>query len=331
VIIAGSITNYRPEKKETISSMESKFTVSDTTTFSALIWNVGYAGLGEEMDFFYDGGKSVRDTEENTRRNFQMIKKFLSWNEHVNFILLQEVDEKSKRSFNINQVEDINFLMAGHFPFFAPNYKSIYVPLPVFKPLGKINSGLLTLSSYVPMKTTRHSFPGNYAWPKSNFMLKRCFLVNRFNLENGKELLIINTHNSAYDDGSLRKQQMEHLKEYLTLEEEKGNYILVGGDWNQCPPEFEPKFTNHLFDTVNLSYIDKDYLSENWNWAYDSMEPTNRRITRPYEQGKTPVTLIDFFLVSPNIEVIKCKNISMEFKYSDHQPVYLEFKLKSDG
>ena len=25
------------------------------------------------------------------------------------------------------------------------------------------------------------------------------------------------------------------LEEY-----EKGNYIVVGGDWNQCPPDFKP-------------------------------------------------------------------------------------------
>jgi endonuclease/exonuclease/phosphatase family metal-dependent hydrolase len=330
VIVVGSITNYSPEKAEVISHMDNEFIVSDSSTFSALVWNIGYAGLGAEMDFFYDGGEKVRDTEDNVRRNFQMIKKFLSWNEHVNFILLQEVDEKSRRSYKLNEVEDINFLMAGHFPFFAPNYKSVYVPVPVFKPLGQVKSGLLTLSSHVPQNTTRFSFPGNYAWPKSNFMLKRCFLVNRYTLNNGKELLIINTHNSAYDDGSLRKQQMDYLKDFLIKEERKGNYILVGGDWNQCPPEFKPNFSNHLFDTVNLSYIDKDYLPENWNWIYDSIEPTNRRISIPYEQGKTPVTLIDFFLASPNIEIIKCKNISMEFKYSDHQPVYVEFKLKSD-
>ena len=48
-------------------------------------------------------------------------------------------------------------------------------------------------------------------------MLDRCFLVNRYPVSNGNELLMINTHNSAYDDGSLRKQQMDFLKDFLWL------------------------------------------------------------------------------------------------------------------
>ncbi len=328
VIIVGSATDYKPDNEEIISNLDDEFPVSDTSTFTALIWNIGYAGLGAGMDFFYDGGKKVRDNEDNTQRNFHMIKKFLSWNEHIDFILLQEVDEKSKRSYNINEVDDINVLMASHFPFFALNYKSFFIPLPVFSPLGQVKSGLLTLSSYIPQNTTRYSFPGNYSWPKSNFMLDRCFLVTRYTLENGKDLLIINTHNSAYDDGSLRKQQMDYLRKFLTEEEKLGNYILVGGDWNQCPPDFSPNFEGAVFDTVNLSFIDKNYLPGNWNWVYDPSEPTNRRVTMSFTKGKTPVTLIDFFLASPNIEILNCKNITMDFKYSDHQPVYVEFKLR---
>ena len=31
---------------------------------------------------------------------------------------------------------------------------------------------------------------------------------------------------------------MEYLKKMLELEYSQGNYIVVGGDWNQCPPGF---------------------------------------------------------------------------------------------
>ncbi len=330
IIIIGTITNYRPPKSEIISSLDSKFTISDTATYTALIWNIGYAGLGAGMDFFYDGGKQVRDSKDNTYRNFQMIKKFLDREGVVDFIMMQEVDRKSKRSYKINQVEEINVLMAGHFPFFATNYKSFFVPLPLFKPMGQVNSGLLTLSSRVPQNTIRYSFPGNYAWPKSNFMLDRCFLVCRYTLDNGRDLLVINTHNSAYDDGTLRKKQMEYLKTFLLDEERKGNFILVGGDWNQSPPNFEPGFTGQVFDTLTMSYISSTYLPNDWKWVYDSSEPTNRWVTVPYQKGKTPVTTIDFYLASPNIDILQCKTISMDFKYSDHQPVFLKFKLKTD-
>jgi endonuclease/exonuclease/phosphatase family metal-dependent hydrolase len=330
VIIIGTITNYRPPETEVISSLDSKFIISDTATYTALIWNIGYAGLGAGMDFFYDGGKRVRDSKDNTYRNFQMIKKILDGEGQVDFIMLQEVDKKSKRSYEINEVEEINVLMAEHFPFFASNYKSFFVPLPLFMPMGQVNSGLLTLSSEVPQNTIRYSYPGNYVWPKSNFMLDRCFLVCRYTLKNGKDLLVINTHNSAYDNGLLRKKQLGYLKTFLLDEEKKGNYILVGGDWNQSPPDFEPGFTGQVFDTLNRSYISSTFLSNDWKWIYDPSEPTNRRISVPYQKGETPVTLIDFYLASPNIDVLRCKTISLDFKYTDHQPVFLKFKLKAD-
>lgn len=327
VILYGTITDFKPVEKETISKMEDKFTISDTTLYSILIYNIGYCGLGAEMDFFYDGGTKVRDTEDNTRRNLYNITSWLRENNFIDFIMLQEVDFKARRSYKINQIENFNLSLADYFPFFAINYKCRFVPVPLTKPMGKVESGLLTLSKYVPASSERYSFPGNYSWPVNTFQLDRCFLVNRYLLENGKELLVINTHNSAYDDGTLRSQQKAYLKKFLEAEEQKGNYIIVGGDWNECPPEFIPAFEGHVFDTVDLYYIDKTYMPDGWKWSYDNTEPTNRRVITSYEKGKCPVTLIDFYLTSPNIEVVRCKGVSTDFAFSDHQPVFLQFRL----
>ena len=38
---------------------------------SILSWNVGYAGLGEESDFFMDGGKQPRDAVAVARSGFE--------------------------------------------------------------------------------------------------------------------------------------------------------------------------------------------------------------------------------------------------------------------
>jgi endonuclease/exonuclease/phosphatase family metal-dependent hydrolase len=328
VILFGTITDFKPAETEVVSKLDDEFSISDTVVYSALIYNIGYCGLGANMDFFYDGGTKVRDTEDNTRQNLYKITDWLRQNDTIDFMLLQEVDVKSRRSYGINQVESFNLSFADYFPFYATNYRAKFVPVPFTKPMGKVESGLLTLSKHIPLSSTRYSFPGNYAWPKSTFMLDRCFLENRYKLENGKELLIINTHNSAYDDGTLRSQQKAYLKKYLEAEEEKGNYIIVGGDWNECPPEFVPAFDNHLFDTLELYYIDKDYMPQGWNWSYDKTEPTNRRVIIPYEKGKSAVTLIDFYLSSPNIEVFQTKTIPTGFENSDHQPVLIQFGLK---
>ena len=158
-------------------------------------------------------------------------------------------------------------------------------------------------------------------------MLDRCFLVNRYHLANHKDLLIINTHNSAYDDGSLRAQQMDFLSAYLISEYEKGNYVIVGGDWNQTPFGIEPELPAHRFDTENLTYVGKDYPAPGWTWAYDPDLPTNRRVSIPYDQDRSLTTIIDCFLLSPNIVLEHVETIDLNFENSDHQPVLLRASL----
>jgi len=97
--------------------------------------------------------------------------------------------------------------------------------------------------------------------------------------------------------------------------ESRGDYVLVGGDWNQLPPSFEGE-----------NVIPKDYLPD-WEWAYDPNTPTNRSLEKPYD-GTNKQKIIDFYLVSPNLTVTSVKTDDLKFKYSDHQPVSISFQLK---
>lgn len=326
LIVISTITDYKPAETELIAQNEDAPLINDSI-FSALIWNIGYAGLSAKMDFFYDGGKQVRPDEKTVDKNLKEITSFLKHYNKTDFVILQEVDEKSKRSYNKNEISAIKSSLADHSSYFAYNYKVAFVPLPPSKPMGRVSSGLLSFSKARPAKVERHSFPGNYSWPKNLFMLDRCFLVSRFSLKNKKELLVINTHNSAYDDGTLRDNQMNYLKSFLLAEYKKGNYIVVGGDWNQSPPNFVSDFMEYQFDDINYKEIPNDYLPKNWNWAYVNKIPTNRRVDIPFNKGTSRTTVIDFYLLSPNIKVLETQTIDIDFSNSDHQPVYLSFKL----
>lgn len=322
------LSDYQPDAETTVYQSKSAAPLPDSLTYSALIWNIGYCGLSSGMDFFYDGGENVRPEKNTVENNLKTVVRFLEQHRETDFILLQEVDKRSKRSYRLNQYDTIAANLFDHTPVFGKNYDVFFVPLPLSEPMGSVLSGLASYSKYEPQNSVRHSFPGNYAFPKGLFMLDRCFLVNRYPLSNGNDLLVINTHNSAYDDGSLRKGQMDYLKSFLTNEYKAGNYIVAGGDWNQCPPGFEPQFTENVFDTTNLSYIDNTYLPAEWKWCYQANVPTNRRVATTYTAGSTPTTVIDFFLISPNIEMEAVENIHLNFENSDHQPVKLTFRLK---
>lgn len=312
-LVYGTLTDFQPPQEETLW-IDAVHAQRPDSIITLLNWNIGYCGLGEESDFFYDGGSTVRMDESTVQKNLNGVMNTLKYYDEVDVILLQEVDTFSKRSWKLNEYKDIAQILPEHNGTFCLNYKVDFVPIPFLDPMGKVTGGLATYNRYTVTNATRHQFPSCFAWPNSIYFLDRCFMVQRMPYKN-VELLVINTHNSAYDDdGTLKKAELAHLRQFLLSEEEKGNYVIVGGDWNQYPPD------------SGDNPVPSDYLT-GWNWVYDTSYPTNRDLAKAYVKGETHTQVIDFFLCSPNISIEEVKVINLDFKFSDHQPVYLKVKL----
>jgi endonuclease/exonuclease/phosphatase family metal-dependent hydrolase len=155
-------------------------------------------------------------------------------------------------------------------------------------------------------------------------MLKRCYMEFRYPLKNGKELVVINQHLSAYDDGTVKQRQMDTLKVKLLAEYKKGNYVVVGGDWNTYPPGYTSNLKNKGKDGVIEKSMDANYPEPGWSYVYDDTTPTNRKLYEPYAKGETDAVVIDYFLLSPNLYGISCKTVDLGFANSDHHPVYMK-------
>lgn len=328
-LLYSTLSWYNPPEKLTLAENNRPDTIRCDSTLHVLSWNIGYAGLGENMDFFYDGGKSTRDTKEQTLVNLNAIHEFIKSNATADFMLIQEIDVDSRRSYYLNEMDTLLRNSPCHASL-APNYKSWFVPVPLTAPMGKVNSGILSLSRYLPENSVRYAYPGKFGWPNRLFNLRRCMLVNRYPTNNGKELLVINTHMSAFDDGSLKKQEMQYLRDFILAEYSGGNYIVVGGDWNQSPPDFPlAKFGEpYHSESFILSNIARDFMPAGWTWAYDPLSPTNRYLNSSYIPGSTFRCLIDHYLVSPNVEVLQNSTFDLNFKNSDHNPIRMSFMLK---
>lgn len=334
LIVYALISDYRPEEKEVISRPDNPSLLKDSTVYSLLTWNIGYAGLDKGMDFFKDGGTKVITPEENFQQNNSAIKDFLTDNNMTDFILIQEIDRKSKRSYHTDQYQELSEKLTGHIPLFAKNYDVFFVPVPPSDPMGRVESGIATWSKYTPVSSTRFSLPGDFGFPTQLFYLDRCFMVNRYSIENGKELVLINTHNEAFDEGgNIREAQMESLKEYALNEYNSGNYVIIGGDWNQYPPDFKPDFSANKvftgkFGNFNLTGIESDYMPGDWLWVYDPTAPTVRTLTAAYDPALTPTSVCDIFLISPNLESVSVKCHHLGFANSDHNPVMIQVMLE---
>jgi endonuclease/exonuclease/phosphatase family metal-dependent hydrolase len=322
-----TLNEFKPGPVEPISTEGAATAVPDT--LSLVTWNIGYCGLGAGMDFFYEGGTMVRPDRETFDIYLGGVMDRLSSFPNPDFILLQEVDTLARRSWQSNQYKLIRNKFMDYHSFFAMNYKA-WIPLPVLQPMGKVHAGLMLMGRTNPSEVERHAFNSGYSWPMSLFMLKRCFMVARYEIGDGKQFVLVNTHNSAFGDAAeIREKELTQLHTFMVEEYNKGNYVVVGGDWNQNPAVFDSTaiLKNYLVKTIQPP-IPADFLPESWQYAYDPVHPTNRDVDIPYTDGKTKTTLIDFFVLSPNIGIVSAKTIPTGFVESDHQPVSLKLVLR---
>lgn len=333
MILFGWITKFRPAPVEEVMVQNpegNKPSASITdSTLSFLIWNIGYGGLGKEVDFFYDGGKMVTSPKAHVMKNIEGMSAFLKQQTDIDFLIFQEVDRNSKRSYKTDQSAIFSAIFNSHYSAFTPNYDVVYLPFPFTDPIGKVYGGLQSLTRYKPASSQRIALPGITDFPRKLFYLERCLLLQKFPLQNGKELVVINAHFEAYDDGGIKKQQMEVTRQIAEAEYARGNYVVIGGDWNIAPPDFNVRTFEKTpeDDPLYLKNNDANYIP-GWSYVYDAKVPTNRKNKTEYNPEKTFTTVIDYYFVSPNMEVQEVKGINLGFEYSDHQPVKMMIKLK---
>jgi len=330
LILYNSVGSFNPAEIEKLEIIKKEYpTHRDKDTLLFANWNIGYAGLGKEVDFFYEGGSQVRPTFDLNKKYISGISQIMEVLNDADFVMMQEVDVYSKRSYFENQLDHFWNDFSGRSMIFSKNYDVRFVPVPPTEPMGKVQSGITLMSKYLPEKATRYAFPYDEGWPMRLFQLERCYLLAQYSIAE-KIITVINTHNSAFDEtGKSNMIQINMLKEKMLEEYNLGHYVIVGGDWNQNPPGFDvgKVTTGDVMKTIDPS-IPVDLLPADWTWAFDSKTPTNRNVEIPYKKGVTKTTIIDFYVVSPNIDVLEVKTHATNFEFSDHQPVMLKVVLR---
>jgi|YNPMSStandDraft_1061717.scaffolds.fasta_scaffold05786_1 endonuclease/exonuclease/phosphatase family metal-dependent hydrolase len=326
IIIINFYYDYVPKNK---LEKFTEATVINKDTLKLLIWNLGYAGLGENMDFFYEGGSEVCPNKNYYDFTLMNIKHILKKYDTIcDFILLQEVDFYSKRSYYLNQKKYIKKnLKQQIFSDSLVNYNVKFLPLPLKKPMGQVNSGLVSFSKYNPYLKFDFYFDQTYSFPKKLFFLDRGVLIHGYLYKNNKFLFVINIHLSAFDDAiEARVKEINVLKEIINLMVNKGHYVVVGGDWNINPPNFKLLDTS-LFNPVYYTEQNNEFFNSKFKYAYDSITATNRMVNEPFIVNKTMVSTLDYYLCSKNINILSVNSVNLQFKHSDHNPVKLMFCL----
>lgn len=344
VLLAGYLvylfTSYhRIDDNQVIEPSGSAFITSGVPTETDLqvtAWNIGFAAYTDQFSFFMDGGKYSRAfSKESVIENMEDIAAELAGFDS-DFYLIQEVDTDSTRAHHVDESVILTSRLAdkdSRSYTFAQNYDSPYLFYPFTKPHGKSKSGLLTISDYTIKSSLRRSLPVQTDVAKI-MDLDRCYVINRIPAENGKELVLINFHLSAYTtDPTIADRQLEMLYEDMRAEYAKGNYVICGGDFNK--------------DLLGDSSVYFGISKEDYSWAKsfpfetipdgfalvapldeDYPVPSARNADSPWDPETNFQITLDGFMVSDNVKVNRSNVVDTQFKYSDHNPVQLDFRLE---
>lgn len=321
-------TDYDPENIEhLIASGENNNMLAAEEPLRISIFNIGYGGLDASQDFFMDGGSGSKSLSlKQTQKNIEGAIDYLEMSS-ADIAILQEVDIDSKRSYKVNEYDMIISALSKYNDVSTLYYKVPFVPVPFNAPMGKVEMSLLTLSKSQISKGTRYKLPNERKIPDKFFLLDRCIMESVHPLDNGKNLVVLNIHLSAYDSkGTVKKEQLRWIENYIESADLENNYYVFGGDWNLVMTDTsgEDKSSQRAY------WIEKpkDFKAGGFEWYYDEKVNTVRELDAPYQNGKTFERVIDGYLVSPNVEVLAVETVDLGFENSDHNPVLLDIKLK---
>lgn len=332
ILIFASATTLKVKDKE---AMEINGVVTakvdKSKELNLLTWNTGYGALDERQDCYWDGGKGVYgESKAVVEENIDALKSKVKEID-PDIFFLQELDVDSKRSFYVDELASFKqaFPEDQYEESFARNFKAGLVPLPLYQMTGKVDAGIATFAKYDLTSSERIQLPIPFSWPMKLFNLKRCLLVNRIAIEGSdKELVIINLHLEAYDNGEGKAKQMKMLMDIMEEEYKKGNYVIAGGDFNQTFSNINyqqyPKIDSWVCPVIEAG----DY--PDFTFKMDDTVPTCRSLTRVYagaDKNSFQYYMIDGFIVSNNITIKNIETINLDFKNTDHNPVSMSITL----
>ena len=332
-----SATEYKPQDTENIVSegiADASLHLKKDEKLKIVSWNIGYGALGDNADFFMDGGHHVYTASRaRVAENMEGITSFLD-EAQADFVFLQEVDLGSSRSYGTDEKQLIADSLSETGQIFenafAYNFNVAFLPYPL-PPIGRVRSGIVTFTSFPSADSSRIQLPISFSWPVRMANLKRCLLVTRIPIEGSdKELVLINLHLEAYDSGEGKEKQTAMLVDLLDSELSKDNYVIAGGDFNQIFSDIANPFP--VYEGMwQAGVIDTGLLPDQLIPLMDAAFPSCRSLDKAYEgadHGSFQYYIIDGFLVSDNIEVSQFHTEDLNFVSSDHNPVVLEFTLR---
>jgi endonuclease/exonuclease/phosphatase family metal-dependent hydrolase len=288
-------------------------------------WNLQYAA-GRRRRFFYDGGDAVHADVGDVLETLAGITLALRALD-ADVTLLQEVDRGSARTGGLDELRALDAL--GYPAVAATSYhRARIVPFPPRRWLGRVDMQLATHSRFGVAWAERVPLPlMAESRVRRLFNLRRAVLETHVPIADGRTLVLLNTHLSAfsYGDGTLEKQ-IGAVLERTRAADRAGHPWILAGDFNALPPG------DHA---SRLGADAKEYPEQ-----ASPLEPLFRELRAPLSPaelvaggarwatyqpwGGTPDRCLDYVFHSSAVSISNYDVHPAHARWSDHLPLTFE-------
>jgi endonuclease/exonuclease/phosphatase family metal-dependent hydrolase len=240
VLVHDSTFHPAPTQDEAVISPRTAPMLKPGQKIKILSWNIQYMA-GKNYVFFYDvpdgSGPDERPSSRDIAMTREEIKRIIV-TEKPDIVLLQEIDEGSKRTDYENQLKKLLALLPHDYSSYTSSFYHKAAFVPHSRIMGSVGLKVAVISKYRIREAIRHQLPvipDNLLVRQFNF--KRCVLETRLPVEGNADLVVFNTHLDAFAQGSdTMQQQVNYLLTLLGRTTKEGFGWVLGGDFNMLPP-----------------------------------------------------------------------------------------------
>ncbi len=295
--------------------------INSKSQLTVLTWNIGFAALGAKADLVIDGGKNLRALPQGEieKAAKAIAGKLVDFD--ADAVLLQETANAGFLTRGVDVQYHINERLTEYSQCFWADFQTRFVPAPL-----KLCHGMANFARTRLLQTRALDLPQD---PFYYGFLKKYYgaIVQEYPIEGETGLwVVINIHLSAFDEGAnIRKQQMKALFDFAQKAYEAGNYVIIGGDWNMRLSKTEfPHMAKGkaVFEGFDLS---QKHVPKGWMICADPKVASLRSLSSAYVKGQSYTSVVDGFVISPNVSVKVIETIDLGFEHTDHHPVFARF------
>ena len=243
ILISGGvyITTYHPDavEDEAIISLAAAPQLRPGQQLKVLSWNLQFLAGRPGNNFFFDGGSDPWPSPQTVMANAKAVANIIR-QEDPDVILLQELDDGAERTHFQDQLQLILKLLPADYAVHTSSFYWLADFVPHSELLGGVGMKMSIISKYRLASAKRYALPAitTHDILARQYNLKRAIQGTYLPIEGGGKLNLLNTHLSAYAQGSDTMQRqvamVDNILEYYAA---GGDSVLLGGDFNLLPSD----------------------------------------------------------------------------------------------